>query len=80
VTATAPVAIGRGENAGRKVTYYNVSRRWLKVGDWNGKAESWTVAADQIRADGVDCAAAILQSGSTDKPGLMLGAAFAALR
>jgi len=80
MTAAAPVAIGRGENAGRKITYYNVSRRWLKVGDWNGKAESWTVAADQIRADGVDCAAAILQSGSAEKPGLMLGAAVAALR
>ena len=80
VTGAEPVAIGRGENAGRKITYYNVARRLLKVGDWTGKAASWTIAADQVRANGVDGAAAILQSGSADKPGLMLGAAFASLR
>jgi hypothetical protein len=80
VTATAPVAIGRGENAGRSVTYYNVARRFVKLGDWDGKAASWTIPADQIRSDGVDSAAVILQSGNSEKPGLMLGAAFAALR
>lgn len=80
VTAAAPVSIARGENAGRKVIYYNVARRLLKLGDWDGKAASWTIAADQIRGDGVDSAAAILQSGNAEKPGLMLGAAFAALR
>jgi hypothetical protein len=80
VTAAAPVSIARGENAGRKITYYNVTRRLLKLGDWDGKAASWTMPADQIHADGVDSAVAILQSGTTDKPGLMLGAAFAALR
>ena len=80
VTGTAPVTIGKGENAGRKITYYNVARRLVKVGDWTGKAESWTIPVDQIRAAGVDGAAAILQSGSAEKPGVMLGAAFAALR
>lgn len=80
ITGAVPVAIGRGENAGRKITYYNVARRLVKVGDWTGKAASWTVPADQIRADGVDGAAAILQSGSTEKPGIVLGAAFAVLR
>ncbi len=80
VTGAAPVTIGRGENAGRKITYYNVARRLVKVGDWTGKAASWTIPVDQIRVDGVDGAAAILQSGNSDKPGLMLGAAFAALR
>ena len=80
VTGTAPVTIGNGENAGRKITYYNVARRLVKVGDWTGKAESWTIPVDQIRAAGVDGAAAILQSGSAEKPGVMLGAAFASLR
>jgi hypothetical protein len=80
VTGTVPVTIGKGENAGRKITYYNVARRLVKVGDWTGKAASWTIPADQIRAEGVDGAVAVLQSGSTEKPGLMLGGAFAALR
>jgi hypothetical protein len=80
VTGTVPVTIGKGENAGRKITYYNVARRLVKVGDWTGKAASWTIPADQIRAEGVDGAVAVLQSGSSEKPGLMLGGASAALR
>ena len=79
VKSTAPVAIGRGENAGRSITYYNVTRRFVKVGDWDGKAASWTIPADQIRGDGVDCAAVLLQGGTAEKPGVMLGATFATL-
>lgn len=79
VASAAPVAIGRGENTGRSITYYNVTRRFLKVGDWDGKAASWTIPADQIRGDGVDSAAVLLQSGTTEKPGVMLGATFAKL-
>jgi len=79
VTSAAPVAIGRGENTGRSITYYNVTRRFVKVGDWDGKAASWTIPADQIRGDGVDSAAVLLQSGTTEKPGIMLGATFAKL-
>ena len=30
------VAIGRGENHGRTITYHNVVRRWLKLGDFGG--------------------------------------------
>jgi hypothetical protein len=75
-----PVAIRRGENTGRKVVYSNVGRRWVKLGDWNGKAASWTMPADKIRDDGVDAAAVMIQSGSSDKPGPMLGAALANLR
>ena len=79
VTSAAPVAISRGENTGRSITYYNVTRRFVKVGDWNGKAASWTIPADQIRGDGVDSAAVLLQSGTAEKPGIMLGATFAKL-
>ena len=31
---TVTVAIGRGENHGRTITYHNVVRRWVKLGDW----------------------------------------------
>jgi hypothetical protein len=51
----------------------------VKVGDWDGKAASWTIPADQIRGDGVDSAAVLLQSGTAEKPGVMLGATFAKL-
>src|SRR5207248_7272868 len=32
----ATIAIGRGENKGRTITYHNVVRRWMKLGDWTG--------------------------------------------
>src|SRR5271156_755619 len=37
------VAIGRGENHGRTVTYHNVVRGWVKLGDWTGTKSNWTV-------------------------------------
>ena len=30
------VAIGHGENHGHTITYHNVVRRWVKLGDWPG--------------------------------------------
>jgi hypothetical protein len=77
---SVPVNIGRGENTGRSITYHNVSRRWLKVGEWTGKAASWTVPLADIKTDGVDAAAALVQGGTPDNPGTMLGAGFASLR
>jgi hypothetical protein len=71
------VAIGRGENSGRTVTYYNVVRRWLKLGDWTGAAVTWRVPASEIMADGIDAAAVIVQEGTKEKPGIVLGAAIA---
>lgn len=37
------VAIERGENTGRTVTYLNVARAWNKLGHWNGQAASYPV-------------------------------------
>ena len=80
----APVAIGRGENHGRTLTYHNVVRRWVKLGDWRGQAASYSVPlADLPNGDyslhDIDHLAVIVQSGVAAKPGLMLGAATAAL-
>jgi hypothetical protein len=80
VAKSVPVQIGRGENHGSTITYHNVGRRWLKLGVWNGKAATWTVPLDDIKADGVDAAAVILQTGNSTGPGPMLGAAFTALK
>ena len=72
------VEIGRGENHGRTVTYHNVVRGWIKLGDWTGTKTSWTVPLSQIQADGVDAAAVMVQEGTHDKPGIILGAAYTA--
>ena len=74
------VGIGRGENRGRSITYTNVVRRWVKLGTWSGKSETFTVPVDAIKSAGIDAVAVMVQSGSTDKPGTMLGASFASMR
>jgi hypothetical protein len=80
VSKAIPISIGRGENRGREVTYYNVVRNILKVGDWNGSSGSWTVPLENISRDGVDAAVVYVQDGNRDKPGAMLGAAYTPLR
>jgi hypothetical protein len=84
VTAKAQVAIGRGENSGHTMNYYNVVRRWVKLGDWHGQAQTYTLPVSKIPdADfslkDVDHLAVVVQSGGAAKPGLMLGAATASL-
>ena len=73
------VEIARGENRGRSVTYHNVARRWLKLGDWNGAARSFAVPVSDIDAENVSSVAVLLQSGDGTKPGRMLGAAVASI-
>ena len=81
LSKAVPIAIGRGENRGHQVTYYNVVRNWLKVGDWNGSAGNWTVPLENVvLRDGIDAAAVYVQDGNHDKPGAMLGAAYTSLR
>jgi len=73
------VAIGRGENRGKVITYHNVARRWVKLGTWSGKGEIWNMPLRELDGDGVDEAAVMIQSGTLDKPSVMLGAAVAAV-
>jgi hypothetical protein len=80
ISKAVPISIGRGENGGREVTYYNVVRNLLKVGDWNGRSGSWTVPLEDISSEGVDAAVVYVQDGNRDKPGPMLGAAYTSLR
>jgi hypothetical protein len=85
ITAQAPVMINRGENSGKTLTYNNVVRRWVKLGDWNGKAASFSMSiADLPKGDyslaDIDRVDVIVQAGVVDKPGLMLGAATTTLR
>jgi hypothetical protein len=79
VSKAIPISVGRGENRGRELTYYNVVRNLLKVGDWNGSSGSWTVPLENISREGVDAAVVYVQDGSHEKPGAMLGAAYTSL-
>jgi hypothetical protein len=79
ISKAVPISIGRGENHGKQITYYNVVRNLLKLGDWNGDSGSWTVPIDKVAHEGVDAAVVYVQDGSGDKPGPMLGAAYTSL-
>jgi len=79
LTKAVPVVIGRGENRGHTITYHNVVRKWLKLGNLSGEQSSWSVPLAQIKAEGIDAAAVMVQEGSRDKPGIILGAAYTPL-
>jgi len=84
ITGKAQIAIERGENRGHTLAYTNVVRRWVKLGDWSGKAETFSLpVAELADADfslrDIDRVAVIVQSGVAAKPGLMLGAATVSL-
>jgi hypothetical protein len=80
LSRSVAVGIGRGENRGRTITYTNVVRRWVKLGTWSGKSQTFTVPLDTVNAAGVDEVAILVQNGSSDRPGAILGATLSALR
>lgn len=80
VSGQVSVGIGRGENRGRTLTYTNVVRRWIKLGNWDGQRETFTVPLDAIKDyDNVDLVAVILQNGSAQQPGPIVGASLTSL-
>jgi hypothetical protein len=80
ISKAVPVTIGRGENNGRTVTYHNVVRRWVKLGEWAGKSETWNVKLTDFAGGDIDNVAVLLQRGAATSPSLMLGAAMTALK
>lgn len=80
LSTSVSVDIGRGENSGRTVTYANVIRRWMKLGDWTGLALSFELPTGALAAEGADAVAVLVQAGTVESPGVMLGAAQASLR
>jgi hypothetical protein len=79
ITRTVPVEIGKGENSGKTITYTNVVRRWVKLGDWSGVARTFKVPVSDVTGAGGDAVAVVVQAGPKEAPSTMLGAAIAAL-
>jgi len=77
-----PVTVERGENRGHTLNYYDVVRRWVKLGDWAGKARTFTIpVSDVVKGESaVDHIAVLVQREPDGRPGLMLGAAAVSLR
>lgn len=78
VIARREVAIGRGENARRKVVYTNIVREVISLGAWSGATNTLKVPASTF----VDCDSVVVmvQSGSQAQPEAILGAAQIMLR
>jgi hypothetical protein len=55
------VAIGRGENSGKSVTYHNVVRKIESLGRWNGDARTLKLALDPMLTEGRDACAILVQ-------------------
>ncbi len=71
------VPIGRGENAGRTVTYANVVRKMTRLGAWDGAQIHFEIPAQDLARDDVDGLAVLVQSGNGGRPGQIVGAAHA---
>jgi hypothetical protein len=80
LVSAVPVTIERGENRGHTVTYHNVVRRWVRLGDWNGEPRSISVPKAGLIAEGADRAAVIVQAGTGENPRTIFGAAVASIR
>ncbi len=78
VTRATSVAIARGENRGKTVTYHNVVRSWTRVGEWTGKPVRTSLPVAALT--GADAAVILIQeAGSVEEPGRISGAAMLAL-
>jgi hypothetical protein len=79
-TKSVNVKIGRGENRGNTITYTNVARRWVKLGEWDGKAQTLSIPLKDLQTGDIDQVTVLVQTGASNAPKIMLGAAQIAVR
>jgi hypothetical protein len=72
VAKSRTVTIERGENSGHSLTYTNVVRAIHKIGEWDGKPESLKLT--ELKGDD-EAYIVLVQQGSEEEPGAILGAA-----
>ncbi|AMJ62117.1 DUF1223 domain-containing protein [Bosea sp. PAMC 26642] len=80
ITRIVTVPIGRGENEGRTVSYANVVRGLVRVGDWDGKETTLSVPLTTTRAANADSYVVVVQAEQAGKYGMMPGAILGAAR
>ena len=68
------VAIGRGENSGRQITYTNVVRSMVRMGQWMGGASRFEIPLPEARTDDADGYVVIVQKSWGDVLGPILAA------
>ena len=73
--APRTVAIDKGENNGRRLTYWNAVTGIQTAGMWHGKAQRYELPMTEITKKG-GCAVLLQSVGKDGMPGPILGAAF----
>lgn len=78
VSQRQSVEIRRGENMGRTITYANVVRDLVDLGPAPTGNATVAIAPEMLNRVEADAFALVVQAGSLDAPGEVLGAAFSA--
>jgi hypothetical protein len=72
------VSIGRGENSGRTISYWNAVSEWQIAGMWHGKPARIELPASEIAKKATGGYAVLVQEiTNTGLPGAIIGAAIA---
>jgi hypothetical protein len=74
VAPPVDVAIPRGENRGRNITYHHVVKAMRAVGVWEGGKAVFQIPASEIRKLNAGGCAALVQIEKAGRPGRILGA------
>ena len=72
----ATTQVGHGENAGRKLTEFNIVRQFRRLGTWDGKSATFRVPLNSFPSDANQVAVLIQQ----ENQGPIAGASIASLR
>lgn len=75
VARSSVVAVGRGENSGKSLTYTNVGRAALRIAEWTGAAQTIEISRDLVQSPVSDSWVVVLQAGDMKEPGVILAAA-----
>jgi len=74
VARSKSIAIGRGENSGRQLTYTNIVRSIVRMGQWMGPASRFEMPVPEARAEDADGYVVIVQKAWGDVIGPILAA------
>lgn len=74
--APQAIKIGKGENSGRRMTYWNAVTGIQTAGMWHGKAQRYELPMSEISKRGAGSAVLLQSVGKDGLPGPILGAAF----
>jgi hypothetical protein len=74
VSRSKTIAIGRGENGGRQLTYTNVVRSIVRMGQWMGHTSRFEMPTPEARTEDADGYVVIVQKSWGDVIGPILAA------